>query len=327
MTTIFRTRLAILAAAALTLIGMPTLSVCAETSGDMLKLKLGYNIGSLNREVFLETAFRQGYFKKHGLEIEDKGYSVGGQIIQDLVGGNLDIGLAGISPSLTGIARGGDIIIVSSQVKNTAPLIVRNNIKSFKDLDGRKIGTPGVSSIQETMLIYLEKQNGFKTKHVYGKATELVNYMEKGEIDGILAWEPVASQAVAKLDAHYLLNTAIEGAEASMVTVSGKLLREHPEVVVNFLKATEETRQYISTHLDEVIQIASEKTGIPFDVIKNGVTRSKLFMLPLTINMESVRLIAEIDIASGKLPGVKAADLDQFLRKAIDESFLKKSMN
>ena len=336
MKKIIRSRLLLILSALLTFSVISTVSIAAgntegkdnaEKSGEQLKLKVGYNIGSLNREIVLETGFRQGYFKKYGLEIEDKGYAVGGQIIQDLVGRNLDIGLVGTSPSLTGIARGGDIVIVSSQVKNDAPLIVRNSIKSLKDLDGKKIGTPGISSIQETMLIYLEKQNGFKTTHVYGKATELVNYMEKGEIDGILAWEPVAAQAVAKLDAHYLLNTAIEGAEASMVTVSSKLLREHPAAVVNFLKALSETHQYIKTHLDEVIQIASEKTGIPTNVIKNGVTRSKLFMLPLTINMESVRLVAGIDIASGKLQDVKATNLDQFLQKAIDESYLKKAMN
>jgi len=299
----------------------------ADKSGERLTLKVGYNIGSLNREIFLETGLRQGYFKKHGLEIDDKGYAVGGQIIQDLVGSNLDIGLAGISPSLTGIARGGDIVIVSSQVKNDAPLIVRNSIKSLKDLDGKKIGTPGISSIQETMLLYLEKQHGFKTTHIYGKATELVNFMEKGEIDGILAWEPVAAQAVAKLGAHYLLDTAIEGADASMVTVSGKLLRKHPAAVINFLKAVAETNEYIKTHLDEVSQIAAEKTGIPVAVIKDGATRSKLFMTPLTINMEGVRLVAEIDISSGKLKDVKSENLDQFLRKAIDDSYLRKATN
>ena len=112
-----------------------------------------------------------------------------------------------------------------------------------------------------------------------------------------------------------------------MVTMSGKMVREHPKEVIAFLRATRETQLYIASHMDEVIAIAAEKTGIPAEVIKNGITRSKLFILPLSINMDSVRLIANIDIASGKLPNIKSADLDQFLRKAIDESFLKKSMN
>jgi NitT/TauT family transport system substrate-binding protein len=326
MKSFIKSGFAVVVAAVLSFNTLSTISAAAEKNDGPLKIKLGYNSGSLNREVFLETAFRQGYFKKYGLEVEDKGYAVGGQIVQDLVGNNLDIGLVGISPSLNGVARGGDIVIVSSQVKNTTPLIARKNIKSLKELDGKKIGTPGISSIQETMLLYLERQNGFKTIHVYGKATELVNFMEKGEIDGILAWEPVASQAVSKLDAHYLLNTTIEGAEASMVTVSGKWLREHPADVVNFLKATGETQQYIASHLDEVIAIASEKTGISTDVIRNGMTRSKLFVSPRSINMESVRLIAEIDIVNGKLPGIKISDLDQFIKKSIDESYLKKAM-
>jgi NitT/TauT family transport system substrate-binding protein len=291
-----------------------------------LKLNVGFNIGSLNREVFLETGLRKGFFKACGLELETKGYAVGGLIIQDLVGGHLDVGLAGISPSLAGVAQGGDIVIVSSQAKNDAPLVVRDSVKSLKDLDGKNVGTPGVSSIQETLLNYLERKNGFKTKHVYGPPTKLINDLEKGEIDGIVAWEPVAAQAVAKLNAKYLFDTVIEGAEASMVTVSGKLLRENPDAVKNLLVATNQTKEYIKTHFDEVMQVAAEKTGIPADVISDGVKRSQLYIAPLVINMDSVRLIVEADIAGGKLHNIDEAGKDKFIQKAIDESFLEKAL-
>ena len=46
------------------------------------KLRVGYNNGSLNRELFLETGRALGIFERHGLELEDHGYTVGGQIAQ-----------------------------------------------------------------------------------------------------------------------------------------------------------------------------------------------------------------------------------------------------
>jgi NitT/TauT family transport system substrate-binding protein len=318
-------RLVCAASAFLSVVSAAFTSAHADVK-EPLKLTVGFNIGSLNREVFLETGLRMGFFKKCGLDIETKGYAVGGLIIQDLVGGHLDVGLAGISPSLAGVAQGGDILIVSSQAKNDAPLVVLKSIRSLKDLDGKNVGTPGVSSIQETLLNYLEKKNGFRTKHIYGPPTKLINDLEKGEIDGIVAWEPVAAQAVAKLNAKYLLDTVVDGAEASMVTVSGKLLRENPDAVKNFLVATNETKEYIKAHIDEVMQVAADKTGIPADVIKDGVKRSELYIAPLTINMDSVRLIVESDISGGKLHNIDPAGSDKFIQKAIDESYLKKAL-
>jgi NitT/TauT family transport system substrate-binding protein len=325
MRTISGRRLVFVASAFLSLGSTAYTSAYAEGK-EPLKLNVGFNIGSLNREIFLETGLRKGFFKACGLDIETKGYAVGGLIIQDLVGGHLDVGLAGISPSLAGVAQGGDILIVSSQAKNDAPLVVRQSINSLKDLDGKNVGTPGVSSIQETLLNYLEKKNGFKTKHIYGPPTKLINDMEKGEIDGIVAWEPVAAQAVAKLNAKYLFDTVVEGAEASMVTVSGKLLRENPDAVNNLLVATNETKEYIKNHIDEVMQVAAEKTGIPSDIIKDGVKRSQLYIAPLTINMDSVRLIVESDISGGKLHNIDQAGMDKFIQKAIDERYLKKAL-
>lgn len=282
------------------------------------KLRVGYNIGSLNRELALETAFAKGIFERHGFVVEDKGYSVGGQIAQDLAAGGLDIGLVGISPSLAAIAQGADLVIVASQTKNNAPLVAKKAIHSIVDLDGKRVGTPGMSSIQETMLNYLERKHGIKTTHVYGKAPDLVGYLEKGEIDAILGWEPVAARAVESVGAHYLLDTVIPGAEASMVTVSGRLLRERRDVVLRFLRAMEETRQALLAGGPERIKVAAAKAGLTESVVTEGVRRSRLFLEDMAVNLESVRLIASEDVASGKIRGVPPGGIDAFVAKAVD---------
>jgi NitT/TauT family transport system substrate-binding protein len=289
-------------------------------------LRVGYNTGSLNRELFLQTGMDQGIFARQGLELADKGYSVGGQIAQDMAAGELDVGLLGISPSLAAIAQGGDLVVVASQTKNDAPLVARKGIDSLRDLDGKKVGTPGLSSIQETLLNHLERTNHLKTTHVYGKAADLVGYLEKGEIDAFVAWEPVAARAVQALGAHYLLDTVTPNAEASEIAVSGKLLREHRDVVVRFLRAMEETRRYVAEHTDERVKVAAIKSGLPEAVVSEGVRRSHLFLDGLPLNLESVRFFAAEDVASAKLKGVTLEGLDAFLAKAIDTMALKEAL-
>jgi len=291
-------------------------------SGGLIRVRVGYNTGSLNRELFLETGQSLGCFVRQGLELADQGYSVGGQIAQDLAADQLDIGLLGISSSLAAIAQGADLVVVASQAKNDAPLVARKGIDSLRALDGKKVGTPGVSSIQETLLTHLERKEGFKTTHVYGKAADLVGYLEKGEIDAFVGWEPVGARAVEAIGAHYLLDTVIPGAEASEITASGKLLRERREVVVRFLRAMEETRLYLADHTAERVKVAAVKSGISESAVAEGVRRSRLYLDGMTLNMDSVRLVASEDAASGKLKGITPAGLDAFLAKAIDTTAL-----
>jgi len=290
-------------------------------------LRLGYNIGSLNRELVIETGLSRGVFARHGIVLEDKGYSVGGQIAQDLAAGHLDVGLVGISPSLNAIAQGADLVIVASQTKNNTPLVVRAGIEKLADLDGKKVGNPGMSSIQETMLNHLEREHGFRTTHVYGKAPDLVGYLEKGEIDAILGWEPVAARAVETVPgARYLLDTVIPGAEASMISVSGKLLRERREVVVRFLAAMEEIRLVIISAKEERVKVAAAKLGITESAIAEGMRRSSLFVEPMRIDLPSVRLIAREDVASGKLKGLTADGVEPFLARAVDTTALEEAL-
>ena len=304
----------------------PSNKAGVESKPTLIKLKVGYPSGSLAKELVLQTAIDKGFFAKYGLEIEGKGYSVGGQIVQDLAGDNLDLGLVGPSASLAGAAKGADLKIVATAMKNYCPLVARQGITSIKDLNGKKVGTPGVSSIQETMLNYLEGQQGIKTIHVYANAANLVAFLEKGEIDAIVAWEPVAAQATIKLGAHYLLDTILPGAEAADITVTGKLFRENPSTVVQFLKAMEDTRQYFNNHSVEREQVAASLTGLPENVIAESVHRSHIFATPLQLNVDSIKLIATLDLASGKLVGVNQNGLDAFLAKNIDTTLLQKAL-
>jgi NitT/TauT family transport system substrate-binding protein len=61
-----------------------------------------------------------------------------------------------------------------SLTKDNAPLAVKKDIKTFKDLNGKRIGTPGLGTVHDINLNYVEKANDVMVKHVYGKITDLL---------------------------------------------------------------------------------------------------------------------------------------------------------
>ncbi|ADG07354.1 ABC transporter substrate-binding protein [Kyrpidia tusciae] len=290
-------------------------------------VKVGYNIGALVLEAFLEPGIEQGFFKKEGFDLKPQGYGNGGQIMQDLVSGNIDIGLAGISPALNAAAQGADVLYVSSFAKNDCPLVARTEIKTIQDLNGKTVGTLGLASIQETMLNYLEKKYGIRTKHVYGNQPSLAAMYQKGEVQAVVAGEPVAAQIVHQYGGHYLMDTVIPDAEAAGVVVKTSFAKNRPDDVVAFLRAVEETSKYITSHLDEVANQAAQKTGLTPDIVKEAMERSKLFQTPLTVSRQTLGDIIQTDIESGKLKGIQSNQINELLNKAIDESFLQKALS
>src|SRR4029453_18312513 len=107
----------------------------------------------------------------------------------------------------------------------------KKEIKTFKDLNGKRIGTPGLGTVHDINLNYVEKTNAVTLKHLYGKMTDLHTQFEKRENDGLLGWEPVVGEAVYRLNAHYLAKSIRPGSESQALAVTSKFLKEQPDSV------------------------------------------------------------------------------------------------
>ena len=134
--------------------------------------------------------------------------------------------MAGLAPYMQAAAQGSDFVVLMSITKGNAPLVARAEIKSAKDLNGKRVGTPGLGTIHDTMLTLYEKEHGIKVEHVSAKITDLVAMLEKGEVAGVLCWETVAATTVRTVKgAHYLAPLpVIPGAESLEVILRRKLV-------------------------------------------------------------------------------------------------------
>src|SRR5262245_23747383 len=108
-------------------------TVTPAAAQEPLKLrfgKLGPNLGMARGEI-VET---QGFFKKHGLEVEITQFRASPELNTAVVSGSIDIALTGLTSVLT--ARGRNLPVKAFYVETVAPfyhLLANPNIGSMKD--------------------------------------------------------------------------------------------------------------------------------------------------------------------------------------------------
>jgi NitT/TauT family transport system substrate-binding protein len=268
-------------------------------------------------------AAEKGFFAEDGLDVKRSVYPNGPAVTQHMASGELDVGMAATFVLLTAKAQGVDLALLMSLAKDNAPLAVRKDIKGFKELNGKRIGTPGLGTVHDINLNHIEKTHGVTVQHVYGKITDLLTYFEKGEIDGMVGWEPVVGEAVYRLGAHYLAKSMRPGSESQALAVSGRFLKEQPDATLRVVRAYLRGIKYFEQNFDDVVTIVARRLQKPPDLIRlayGQVTVTKPY-----IERASTREALEIAIEQKKVRKEAVGDPATFVEKAIDESLLRKA--
>lgn len=233
------------------------------------------------------------------------------------------MGDVGITPILQAASQGVDAIIVFSGSKENAPVIASGHIKTFKDLDGKVVGTPGLGTIQNTMLSMAAEKYGIKIKKLlHGKITDLAVFLEKGEIDAFTGWEWVIADSVYRVKgAHYVLkHPVIKDSESTGYAFYGKVYREKPEIVKKFLRAYLRGVKYCNENPAEAAAFLAKNINRPESVAKMAM--DSMSTNKVELNMESIKFIVQDAIRTGKIKKETVPDIEKFLAKYIDQSLM-----
>jgi len=118
-----------------------------------------------------------------------------------MASGDVQIGEAGSSPVATAASQGMDIQLfwILDDIGDAEQLVVRegSGIGSLKDLKGRTVATPFVST-SHYQLIFALTDAGVNPKEVRilnMRPPEIAAAWERGDIDGTFIWDPVLSRA------------------------------------------------------------------------------------------------------------------------------------
>jgi taurine transport system substrate-binding protein len=117
-----------------------------------------------------------------------------------MASGDVQIGEAGSSPIAAAASQGQDVKLfwILDDIGDAEALVVRNGsgISGWKDLKGKKVATPFVSTSHYQLLVGL-KLEGVDPKEVNVvnlRPPEIAAAWERGDIDAAFIWDPVLSR-------------------------------------------------------------------------------------------------------------------------------------
>jgi taurine transport system substrate-binding protein len=199
------------------------------------------------------------YEKATGDKIEWRKFDSGASVIAALASNAIDIGYAGSSPLAAGVTRGAPIeaFLLAGLIGKAEGLVVRNGsgINDVKDLVGKKVATPFVSTSHYSLL-YVLKHDGVdptKVNILNLQPPEIAAAFARGDIDAAYVWDPVLSKA--KENGKILIDSA-EVAKLGGPTFVAWITRKdyasaHPGVLKAFTKVTLDTYAHFRKDPDD----------------------------------------------------------------------------
>ena len=273
----------------------------------------------------LDLAVSKGFFDQEGITLEQKTFINGPTLMMAMANGELSLGAGvGFTPVFQAVSQGAEAKILASDLKNNAPVIAAAHIKTFKDLDGKTVGTPGLGTIQNTMLNIAAEKHGIKFKKLlHGKITDLAVFLEKGEIDAFTGWEWLLADTANRVKgAHYVLvHPVIKDAESCGTVFYGKLYRENQDVARRYMRAWLKGLKYFNENRAESTAFMSKAINRPEKVAQMALEAATINKPD--IDFPSVKFAVQDAINTGKIKKEAVPDIDKFLNSHIDESLLK----
>ena len=149
----------------------------------------------------LRTVMESGELEKAtGYKINWRMFGGGGDVIRAMASGDVKIGEVGSAGITAAASQGQDLKLfwILDDIADAEALVARNgsNINSVKDLKGKKVATPFVSTAHYQLMADI-KSEGVDPKGVTVmnmRPPEIAAAWERGDIDAAFIWDPVLSK-------------------------------------------------------------------------------------------------------------------------------------
>lgn len=302
---------------------------CGSRSGERanvdkdgnMTVRVGYFPNLTHAQALM--GFSDGTFQRamgDKVKITERTFNAGPAEIEALLAGEIDLGYIGPVPAINGFVRSrGGLRIIAGAADGGAVLIAGKgtNIKTVKDLSGKIVAIPQLGNTQDISLRNLLASVNLKDAAKGGTVTvipaenpDILTLVSKGEVDAALVPEPWGSRIVKQasasivLDAHEVWR---DGKYAtSVLIVSTRFLKEHPDLVEKWLAAHIEITERINRDKDNSKNVINgmikklTKKSLPDDVMTSSFNRIIITNNP---EKESIEEFVQISVKNGYIKG------------------------
>ena len=266
-------------------------------------LRVGYFPNITHAQALVGRA--NGQFEKSlgaGVQVEWKAFNAGPSAIEALFANAIDLTYVGPNPTVAGYFRsqGAAVRVIAGAASGGASLVVRRDagIQTASDFHGKKVATPQLGNTQDVALRSWMRANGLKSREKGGDVQVIpisnpdqLTLFLKGQIDAAWAPEPWAARLVHEGGGRIFLDERDLWPDHQFVItniiVSPKFLKEHPDVVKNFIRTHVELTEWINKNPAQAKQIMNQQlqkeTGkaLPAEVLDEAFSRMQVTYDPI----------------------------------------------
>lgn len=303
-----------------------SLTACGSTKEEKTSVRIAYFPNITHAQALTMKSKKTLEEKwKDRCDVSWKSFNAGPAEMEAIFAGEIDLGYIGPVPALSAnVKSNGDVKIISNATDAGSVLLKRKdaNIQSVKELDGKKVAVPQVGNTQHLCLLHILEENGLKTTDKGGTVTvnassnaDILNLIDNGSVDAALVPEPWGTTIEKNGNAEVLLNEKevfMNGDyPVAVVVASNDFMKEHPDLVKEFLEAHEDTSLYINQNTGEAANIINaeikEATGksLETDILKSAFSR---MTINTKMNKKTILEFAQISNEEGfinKIPEEK----------------------
>ncbi len=253
-----------------------------NTTVPIKEIRIGYQPST--HQMAEITAMAKGWWQQDlapfgVVNVTDKVFPSGPPEMQAMLAGELDVAYVGAAPVMSALTTGLDAKIVAGVNTQGSDLVVRNDLDYTgpQSLSGMTIATFPPGSIQDTVLRdWLQKNNLTPDKDVFIKGMtpgDAVTAILAGKVDGVFLPTPSPSTVVNQGKGKVVVQSGemYPNHTCCVLVVSGKLIREHPEIVRQIIRTNDKAVAWNLENLDEAAQIYSTKTGASLADVKTSL--------------------------------------------------------
>lgn len=310
-------------------------AVSAQTKPDVVRF--GYYAGP--RPWVIGKA-RQMFDKDMGTKIEWIQFNSGADALTALASGQVDISRMGSTPTVAAIARGLPIemIAISGVIATSERLIVKDPIKSLADLGGKRIAYPPGSTAHYALMAALKVAtlSASDVMLLSLNPAEMLAAWQRGDIDAAYVWGPF-SHRMERAGGHQLVATKDLQANGYYVwndyVVRKAFAKEHPDLVVQFLKTFEKTVEMYKSDTAAMVKliagdlgqdeaaVADTMAGLSFPALREQL--SPKFLGPNGPIVDAMKSQAEFLVELGDL---RSRDVPKSFAPGVNTTFLEQAV-
>ena len=219
------------------------------------------------------VAKEMGFFAENNIDAEFVTFEGGTQTLRGSVAGGLDITGTSSDPAIIAAARGaGTKVLGTYSHKLSQSMLVQGDIKSCKDLKGRKIGIQEVGAFNEVMSRAVMASCGLTQKDV-----QYIPVSTKGRVPGLLSGQidtailhvDQALVAKKKSDLNILVNlweTLPKWLYAAYIAPE-KEIGSNRQLYVDMMAALIKANRFIYNNKAKTVEVAAKYTQQEADVV------------------------------------------------------------